>query len=190
MRANNWGGLITNASPFALPAGAAVEQVNITTEIPGQLTCRGGMRPVAAVGPRTEILDVYPFEYGGKTFLVGMTASGSLIALESPAYGAEPAAPQEPVVAVSPGQVAVTYTSRFESEAGSSEPPVPETPGPVEGAYTSLLDGGPQVVPQQPRYVDAQQQCDGGTLDAFDGGSAATAVFPPSVEVDDLCEAT
>jgi hypothetical protein len=37
-----WGGLVTNASPYVLPPGAAVTQVNLQAIVPGQLTVRPG----------------------------------------------------------------------------------------------------------------------------------------------------
>lgn len=43
-------GLITNASPYALPGGACVEQINIQCLAPGKLQGRGGMAQVATVG--------------------------------------------------------------------------------------------------------------------------------------------
>lgn len=46
-RINRWGGLITTSSPYIIPAGGAQQQVNFTLAKPGQLTSRGGMRPMA-----------------------------------------------------------------------------------------------------------------------------------------------
>jgi hypothetical protein len=39
-------GLITNASPYALPPGAAVTQVNVQSRIPGALVVRDGLTGV------------------------------------------------------------------------------------------------------------------------------------------------
>lgn len=38
-----WSGLVTNASPYALPGGACVVQDNLQCLKPGQIQCRGGM---------------------------------------------------------------------------------------------------------------------------------------------------
>lgn len=38
-----WAGLATNASPYSLPPGAAVTQVNLQVISPGQLTARKGL---------------------------------------------------------------------------------------------------------------------------------------------------
>lgn len=38
-----WAGLVTNASPYSLPPGAAVTQVNLQCISPGQITVRLGV---------------------------------------------------------------------------------------------------------------------------------------------------
>jgi hypothetical protein len=43
LRISRWVGLLTNASPYALPPGAAQQQVNFILSQPGQITSRGGM---------------------------------------------------------------------------------------------------------------------------------------------------
>jgi hypothetical protein len=42
-----WGGLVTNASPYVLPPGAAVTQVNLQVISPGRLTVRPGTAAVS-----------------------------------------------------------------------------------------------------------------------------------------------
>jgi hypothetical protein len=42
-----WPGLITNASPYALPYGAAVTQVNLQILAPGRLSVRPGTQAVS-----------------------------------------------------------------------------------------------------------------------------------------------
>lgn len=39
---DKWNGLVTNASPYAIPPGAAVTQVNLQSIIPGQVSVRLG----------------------------------------------------------------------------------------------------------------------------------------------------
>lgn len=46
---DKWSGLVTNASPYAIPPGAAVTQTNWQILSPGQLTSRAGMTTLAAV---------------------------------------------------------------------------------------------------------------------------------------------
>jgi hypothetical protein len=119
MRAESWGGLITNASPFSLPPGAAVEQVNLPTNIPGQLTSRDGMRrvgvtegatPVAAAdAPRAR--SIIAFARSGGTVLLIQDASG--LAFFTAPTPETAATPTEPSLSASSGQVATSYTGRF-----------------------------------------------------------------------------
>lgn len=44
---DKWAGLVTNASPFSLPPGAAVTQVNLQIISPGQVTVRPGLATVS-----------------------------------------------------------------------------------------------------------------------------------------------
>ena len=39
---DKWAGLVTNASPYAIPPGAAATQVNLQCIRPGELACRPG----------------------------------------------------------------------------------------------------------------------------------------------------
>lgn len=41
-----WAGLVTNASPYSIPPGAAVTQVNMQVISPGQLAVRPGLQAV------------------------------------------------------------------------------------------------------------------------------------------------
>jgi hypothetical protein len=41
-----WAGLATNASPYAIPPGAAVTQVNLQAIVPGQISVRPGHNAV------------------------------------------------------------------------------------------------------------------------------------------------
>lgn len=43
---DKWGGLATNASPYAVPPGAAVEQVNLQCIRPGQIEGRPGLEAI------------------------------------------------------------------------------------------------------------------------------------------------
>jgi hypothetical protein len=44
---DKWAGLVTNASPYVIPPGAAVTQVNLQALMPGQLTVRLGHNTVS-----------------------------------------------------------------------------------------------------------------------------------------------
>lgn len=39
---DKWAGLVTNASPYSIPPGAAVTQVNLQCIRPGEIICRPG----------------------------------------------------------------------------------------------------------------------------------------------------
>jgi hypothetical protein len=116
-----WAGLVTNASPYAIPAGAAVEQTNIVTSTPGQLTSRGGMRPVSFTGAAPEIRDCYPYVFANIAKLIVLDAAGQVQALTSPAYGTALSSPIDPVLSPSSGEVQSSYTGTFYDHAG--EPP-------------------------------------------------------------------
>jgi len=44
LRISRFGGIITDASPYAIPPGGATQQYNLTCSVPGQLTSRSGMQ--------------------------------------------------------------------------------------------------------------------------------------------------
>jgi hypothetical protein len=46
---DKWAGLVTNASPYAIPPGAAVTQVNLQVISPGKVTVRPGTAAVSFV---------------------------------------------------------------------------------------------------------------------------------------------
>lgn len=41
-----WAGLATNASPYSIPPGAAVTQVNLQVLVPGEVSVRPGSAPM------------------------------------------------------------------------------------------------------------------------------------------------
>lgn len=86
MKTESWTGLVTNASPYAIPLGAAVEQVNFHNATPGQLESRGGMRRVSFVGALNSSLDCFYVNVGGKRVLLSLSTDG-IHALESPNAG-------------------------------------------------------------------------------------------------------
>lgn len=210
MRVNKWGGLVTNSSPYTVPAGAAVEQVNLCTDVPGQLYTRGGMLPVLFVRRAPVILDAYPYETNNQSTLVVLAADGSLVALDSPAYGVA-APPGEPAIVVTGSAIGTAYTLRHidlaSGDASDPEPPAPPAPPPpfdpespvppqepplppavpVPGTndfYVTVLSGSPT-----PAFlVDCNNICAGATKeDEFDGGSAGTAAIPLSLKQSELC---
>ena len=122
MRSEGWKGLATNASPYALPAGAATEQVNLQSHVPGQLSTRGGMNAISCTETVVEVCDLYPFRNGGLTKMVALKPNGTLAAFTSPAVAAAPITPTLSTMSPSSGQVQSNYIGQFYESGG--EPPV------------------------------------------------------------------
>jgi len=94
IRVNKWPGVITAASPYIIPSGGEVEQINAKSTQPGQLTVRGGMAllsstcsgtvagcaDLAATGGLLEIWGYNPGAGGGGV-LFGLTTDGELVRL-------------------------------------------------------------------------------------------------------------
>jgi hypothetical protein len=82
MRINKFGGLIAAASPYVIPAGGAVEQVNVMSLVPGQLTVRGGTKRLASGKDR--YLELWGYSVGsGKTdSILGFTERGSIVQID------------------------------------------------------------------------------------------------------------
>jgi hypothetical protein len=75
-----WAGLATNASPYSLPPGAAVTQVNLQVISPGQLRVRPGLGAVAFAahsgsGSAVRSAIRYP---GAADAIIYQNASGSI----------------------------------------------------------------------------------------------------------------
>jgi len=82
VRLNSWKGWVPAASRYILPPGGAVEQVNMTTLTPGQLTVRGGSKKIIPTSSR--MLELWGLSVGsGKTdVLIGQSESGSIVEYE------------------------------------------------------------------------------------------------------------
>lgn len=184
MRADSWPGLVTNASPFALPPGAAVEQTNLTANIPGQIAARNGMRKVSSTASVSSILDCYPYSVNGRTVLVSMNANGELVSLGSPAYGDETPQPTNPALASTSGSTQTSYTYQYAN---------PETPSvaaetPPTTTLVSSLNGGEVGTTTPPYIVDAMTACAvAGTVEDVDGGGASDDTPEPSLLLSELC---
>lgn len=172
MKADQWSGLVTKASPYILPPGAAVEQVNLSPAIPGQLTSRDGMRRVACVEDSADVLDCFPVDIGGESVLLALRSDGSLVALRSPAYGSRTAAPSEPPLALIEGQTGATYTNRF--VIGPSDESEPEPPGP--DAYVDELYGGSPLTASWPYLIYGGQHNSLQSVEYY-GGTPSTEQF-------------
>jgi hypothetical protein len=83
---DKWAGLVTNASPYAIPPGAAVTQVNLQILSPGQLTVRPGTASVsfASHTGSTQAI-VTAFRYPGETeSVLYQNAAGKLFVARGP----------------------------------------------------------------------------------------------------------
>lgn len=78
---DKWAGLVTNASPYSIPPGAAVTQVNVQCLSPGQLTVRQGLQAytfsstVAATRP---VISAFAFPHGQSPIVVYQDANGNV----------------------------------------------------------------------------------------------------------------
>ena len=198
MPADKWPGLITNASPFAIPHTAAVEQTNLQCTVPGQISVRGGMQKVNVSGGAPDILDCFPCEIGGKPAIIAMMPGGALAALPSPAYGWRPSSAMEPSLGV-PVVAASSYTYRFLEGGGDADGPgapgdsdggttpgVPPGVDPISGC-ASTLSGGSSARADYSLSLDAQE-CQANALDyIYDGGSASTVSACSATVTQGLC---
>lgn len=76
---DTWKGLVTNGSPYALPPGAAVTQVNFQCRRPGELNARGGQTAVTAAthsGASAPIVEMFRCQIGTLESVVYQNASG------------------------------------------------------------------------------------------------------------------
>lgn len=124
MRAQDWKGLITDASPYALPPGAAIEQINLQAHVPGQLTTRPGMRRMTG----DALIDIYPYAVGGaggQRYLIGINSSGQLRA-QAYALAASPGVPATPPITPGNNQIRSNYLGQLQASGGESAP-VPYT---------------------------------------------------------------
>lgn len=71
-----WQGLITNASPYALPGGAFTEQVNVQCLKPGQIESRRGYQTAATAGAR--VLSAVRFQAGTTASLLSFCDDGMI----------------------------------------------------------------------------------------------------------------
>lgn len=173
MKSDQWPGLVTNASPFAIPPTAAVEQLNLASHVPGQVSVRGGMQKVNVVGGASSILDCYPCERDGKTTLISLFPDGSIRDCPSPAYGWSPRSPYEPNLSKQFARATSSYTYRYaDGEVDSESFPSPDTDS-GSGGVPETLDGG-DASSAHPVVLDANESCAESTLEYVDGGAAGT----------------
>jgi hypothetical protein len=84
---DKWPGLVTNASPYAIPPGAAVTQVNLQCLNPGQVVTRPGEVDVtwsSHTGTTSPIRAAVRFQHGTSENIVYQNASGGLYVAKGP----------------------------------------------------------------------------------------------------------
>lgn len=85
---DKWGGLVTNASPYAIPNGAAVTQVNLQAIVPGQVSVRPGMQAVtwaSLTGSTFPVRRVFRAPCGNTERLIYQDDDGVVRSAEGPA---------------------------------------------------------------------------------------------------------
>jgi hypothetical protein len=84
---DKWAGLVTNASPYSLPPGAAVTQVNLQCLVPGMLNVRGGMSAItwtSHTGSSIPVIAMARVQAGTLETVVYQNASGDIFAARGP----------------------------------------------------------------------------------------------------------
>lgn len=84
---DKWAGLVTNASPYALPPGSAVTQVNLQCIVPGQLSVRPGLASVSFVthtGSTAPIVEAFRYQGGTQETVVYQNLSGHIYVAKGP----------------------------------------------------------------------------------------------------------
>lgn len=81
-----WSGLVTNASPYSIPVGAAVTQVNLQVLAPGELTVRPGNTTVTfATVTATTAKVISAFRYPASVdAIVYQDSSGKILVARGP----------------------------------------------------------------------------------------------------------
>lgn len=120
-----WAGLVTNASQYAIPPGAAVEQVNLQCLVPGQLTCRPGMAAVVFPNPSTTtqaIVRAFRYQHGSSEHIVYQDAAGNIyssaVASSTAAALSPPGAPT--ITSALPGNATISVSVTAPTATGGS----------------------------------------------------------------------
>lgn len=179
MRFEKWGGLLTYASPYAIPPGAAVTQINLTCSYMGQLTVRDGMQPVKfAAGTVERCVDVSAYSYQGQDKLLVLDETGSLSVLDAPDRDDPLGNPYLPPLPHTGNQINVGYDYRWNEDGDDV---VDNT------MYFAAIWGGRAGTKTWPAVANANATyCGGGKVQVFRGGRANT-VYTPTLQYVDIC---
>lgn len=78
---DKWAGLVTNASPYSIPPGSAVSQVNLQCLVPGRLTVRPGLQTItfaSADSTASAVRSVFRYQNGTTEHLVYQDSEGRI----------------------------------------------------------------------------------------------------------------
>lgn len=128
MKIAQWRGLLTNASAYAVPPGGAIVQINLNNTVPGQLSCRGGMRRVAlseGLSGGSDIRELFRYAYGTDEKLLVFDATGAIQVVSSPALGAPTPNDEycQPSIPIFPGGANYPPGAGGGTSGGSTTPP-------------------------------------------------------------------
>jgi len=124
IRIDKWAGLVTNASQYAIPPGAAVEQVNLQCLVPGQMTVRAGMQamPVRSIAP-TSIVVAVRYEHKSVEQIVFQDSSGDIyssVAVAAPSNVSGSLPGDTSIVTAVPGDAKIDVTATAVAGTGYS----------------------------------------------------------------------
>ena len=111
-------GLVTNASPYAIPPGAAVTQVNVQCISPGQLSVRPGMQAYtlsSTVSATQPVVASFSFQHGGGSIVVYQDSFGRVFSSRasavdgSPSLTGVPSAPRSLTATAGSGSVSLDW---------------------------------------------------------------------------------
>jgi hypothetical protein len=78
---DKWAGLVTNASPYSIPPGSTVQQVNLQCLVPGKLTVRAGLSPItftSADSTASPVVSAFRYQSGTEEHLVYQDSAGRI----------------------------------------------------------------------------------------------------------------
>lgn len=78
---DTWKGLVTNASPYSLPPGGAVSQINFQCRRPGELSARNGQTGVTFTtgnGGNGAIVEMFRCPVGTSEAVMYQTSGGQV----------------------------------------------------------------------------------------------------------------
>jgi hypothetical protein len=84
---DKWAGLVTNASPYAIPPGSGVTQVNLQVLAPGKVSVRPGMTSVtftSHTGSTQSIVSMFRYPRSSEA-IVYQNSAGQIIVGVNPA---------------------------------------------------------------------------------------------------------